>query len=80
MKLAIPALLLLAAAPAFAQPRPPGTGAQGPTPPMPNLANPQAEANQAQQAPNAGTSRNVGNAPSIPTPELGHKETPTPQR
>jgi hypothetical protein len=80
MKRAILAFLLAAAAPALAQTAPPDTGAQGPTPNMPNLANPQAQANMGQQAPQARTSPGSTDAPSIPTPELRRRETPTPQR
>jgi len=80
MKQATLAVLLLAAAPALAQTAPPDTGAQGPTPSMPNLANPQAQSNMGQQSPHARTSPGSTDAPSIPTPELGQKNTPTPQR
>jgi len=76
------AVLLLAAVPvlALAQTAPPDTAAQAPTPAMPNLNNPQMQSNMAQQAPQARTSRGSTDAPSIPTPELGQKNTPTPQR
>jgi len=80
MKRATLALLLATAAPALAQTAPPDSPAQAPTPVMPNLANPQAAANMGQQAPNAATSRGSTDAPSIPTPELSRRETPTPQR
>ncbi len=58
MHKALLAAALLAAAPAFAQNRP-DTPAQGPTPSLPNLNNPQAQANQSQQPPNARTDPTV---------------------
>ena len=79
MHKALLAAALLAATPAFAQNRP-DTGAQGPTPSLPNLNNPQAEANQSQQPPGARTDPRSGDAPSIPTPVLNNPTTPTPQR
>lgn len=79
MKRALLTVLLLAAAPAFAQKGPPDTGAQGPMPAPTNLANPQMQTNMSQQAPSARTSPGAGDAPSIPTPELGQKSTPVPR-
>ncbi|HYZ62086.1 MAG TPA: hypothetical protein VE650_06485 [Acetobacteraceae bacterium] len=82
MHRAILAVLLLAAAPSLApaQNARPDYPAQSSTPPMPNLANPQAQANMGQQHPHARTSPGATDAPSIPTPELGRTSTPTPQR
>ena len=79
---AIVVAILLFAAPAVAQPHgasdPASSG--GANMREPNLANPQAQTNQAAQPSNARETQpgpNAGQAPSIPTPTLGRQMTPT---